>query len=252
MRVHILSDLHLEFADFQVPQTDADVIVLAGDIHTGSEGLKWAKERFPATPVVYVLGNHEFYHNALPDLTESLKREAVDSNVHILENSAVEINRFTFLGCTLWTDFEVATDTERAMCIAEQMMNDYRIVHFSPENRDLRATDTIRLHKESVAWLRKSLRLSDPARTVIVTHHAPSLRSEPSFHVNSPLSGAFASNLDELVEISRVPLWIHGHTHYNVDHQIGSTRIVTNQRGYPAERVKGFDPGFIVKLPSEG
>jgi predicted phosphodiesterase len=38
MRIHILSDLHLEFAPFQLVQLDADVIVLAGDIHTGANG----------------------------------------------------------------------------------------------------------------------------------------------------------------------------------------------------------------------
>ena len=36
MKVQILSDLHLGFADFEIPKTDADVIVLAGDIHVGT------------------------------------------------------------------------------------------------------------------------------------------------------------------------------------------------------------------------
>ena len=80
------------------------------------------------------------------------------------------------------------------------------------------------------------------------SHHAPSPRSEPPYLVNSPLKPAFASNLDELVEESGVPLWIHGHTHYNVDYVIGSTRVLTNQLGYPDQLCKGFDPSLIVEV----
>ena len=68
MRLHILGDLHLEFGTAKVPVTDADVVVLAGDIHLGREGRKWARGHFQDKPVVYVLGNHEFYRHSLPDL----------------------------------------------------------------------------------------------------------------------------------------------------------------------------------------
>jgi Icc-related predicted phosphoesterase len=88
----------------------------------------------------------------------------------------------------------------------------------------------------------------NPARTIVVTHHAPSARSEAPFHKNSPLRAAFASELDELVATSGVPLWIHGHTHYNANYAIGSTRVLTNQRGYPDEPCTGFDPGLIVEV----
>ena len=65
MRLHILGDLHLEFGMAEVPVTDADVVVLAGDIHLGREGRKWARNHFQDKPVVYVLGNHEFYRHSL-------------------------------------------------------------------------------------------------------------------------------------------------------------------------------------------
>ena len=81
MRIHILGDLHLEFGTTHIPATDADVIVLAGDIHLGREGRRWARRRFGGKPVVYILGNHEFYRHSLPDLTESLKRETDGSQI---------------------------------------------------------------------------------------------------------------------------------------------------------------------------
>jgi hypothetical protein len=41
---------------------------------------------------------------------------------------------------------------------------------------------------------------------------------------------------------------IHGHTHHNVDYRIGGTRVLTNQRGYPDQLCKGFDPNLVVEL----
>jgi predicted phosphodiesterase len=110
MRIHILSDLHLEFAPFQLVQLDADVIVLAGDIHTGVNGFKWIRETFPKQQIIYVLGNHEFYGQKIPKLTEELKAVSVGTNIHVLENDAIEIGDVIFLGATLWTDFRLNGD----------------------------------------------------------------------------------------------------------------------------------------------
>jgi hypothetical protein len=188
MRLHILCDLHLEFGPIRIPQTNADVVVLAGDIHLGREGRRWARSQFSEKPVVYVLGNHEFYRHSLPELAETLKRETSGSHINLLENSSVEINGYTFLGCTLWTDFRLSTDPEAAMRTAEGIMSDYSIIEFSSERRVLRARDTARLHAESVMWLQGALAECHPARTIVVTHHAPSPRSEAPIHANSPLN----------------------------------------------------------------
>lgn len=248
MRLQILSDLHLEFAPMKPDPTDADVVLLAGDIHMGREGRKWARTHFPNQPVLYVLGNHEFYRHAIPELTETLKRETDDSNIHIMENDVFELNGYIFLGCTLWTDFRLLTKQEAAMLTAEDIISDYRLIRFAPEDRRLRARDTTRFHAESLRWLKAELPKHDPKRTVVFTHCAPSARSIPPYHAGSLLNAAFASNLDNLVEESGIPLWIHGHTHYNVDYKIGATRILSNQRGYPDGLAPGFNPGLVVEL----
>jgi hypothetical protein len=72
MKVRILSDLHLEFQDWKPPKVDADVVVLAGDIHVGARGVDWARRSFPLSPVVYVPGNHEFYGEHIQAVTEEL------------------------------------------------------------------------------------------------------------------------------------------------------------------------------------
>ena len=134
------------------------------------------------------------------------------------------------------------------MRIAEEIMSDYHVIRFNPEQRLLRARDTVRLHEQSVAWLHDQLSKCDRTRTVVVTHHAPSTRSEAPYHADSPLKPAFGSNLDSLIEQSGVPLWIYGHTHYNADFVIGSTRVLTNQRGYPEELCEGFNPSLVVEI----
>jgi hypothetical protein len=198
--------------------------------------------------VIYVMGNHEFYRHSLPELTELLRAEMDGSQVCLLENSAVEINGYTFLGCTLWTDFQVTGNAAEAMRLAEGGVSDYHVVRYNPEHRLLSPRDTVRLHGESVAWLRGELARHDPARTVVVTHHAPSARTEAPAYEHSVLKGAFESNLDALVEGSGVPLWIYGHTHYNTDFKIGSTRVLSNQRGYPASLCERFQAGLVVEV----
>ncbi len=68
MKLHILSDLHLEFQSFQIPATDADIVILVGDISVRNRGLTWAIQNIPDKPVLYILGNHEYYGSAHPKL----------------------------------------------------------------------------------------------------------------------------------------------------------------------------------------
>ena len=68
-------------------------------------------------------------------------------------------------------------------------------------------------------------------------------------HAGSALNAAFVSDLDEMIAESRVRLWVHGHTHENVDYEIARTRILSNQCGYAGSRVlEGFDPGLVAGL----
>ena len=117
MNIHILNDLHIEFEDFKPPETSADVVVLAGDIGVGVQGLYWAQRLFPDKPVIYVLGNHEFYNNHT-GLVDALKAEARD-NIHVLNDDQVIIDRVRFLGSTLWTDFALMGEGSKFFAIQE-------------------------------------------------------------------------------------------------------------------------------------
>ena len=248
MQLQVFSDLHLEFGPFEPMLNKSDVVVLAGDIHQGPAGVKWAKKHWPDCPVIYVLGNHEFYNHSMPGLIKELQHEAKGSNVHVLENNAVEIGSFVFLGGSLWTDFQIGSDVREAMLLANQEMNDFWLIKKPEGNKLFTAEDSAKRHAASVRWLTRRMASHDPARTIVVTHHAPSHRSISAQYAGDQLSAAFASDLDALIKDSGIPLWIHGHTHYNVDYKIGATRIYSNQCGYPHAKAQDFNPEAIIEL----
>jgi Icc-related predicted phosphoesterase len=247
MKLHILSDIHVEFEPFDAPETHADVVILAGDIHVGRKGLDWALQQFPGKPVIYVLGNHEYYGKAIPSYIKKLREFAAGTNVHILEQEALALDGVTFLGCTFWTDFELFGDPRIAGYDATQKMTDYKKIRVSPKYRRLRSVDTAIIHHESRLWLDSRLKESSD-NVVIVTHHAPSPKSLPDSRRDDLMSAAYASDLGEFVSHSNAKLWIHGHLHASSDYTLGNTRILCNPKGYPDEYNDRFIPDFVVSV----
>jgi hypothetical protein len=125
-------------------------------------------------------------------------------------------------------------------------MNDYRRIRVSPQYRRLRPADTAIFHHRSLLWLRQFIgQCTTP--TVVLTHHAPSARSLATRDAEDPVSAADASHLDDVVIALGATLWVHGHTHHNVDYTIGRTRVVSNPRGYPHQKI-GFIPDLVVDV----
>jgi hypothetical protein len=160
MKIHILSDLHIEFESFHPPKTDADMVVLAGDIHIGKKGIDWAKATFPSQQVLYVLGNHEYYGRAYPKHINDLKELVAGTNIHVLENDRLVIDNIVFLGCTLWTDFGLFDAPKIAGYHATQTMTDYRKIRVNPQYRKLRSVFTA---NPCDGWKQKS-RIADGMR----------------------------------------------------------------------------------------
>lgn len=259
MRLLILSDLHLEvWRDF-VPRFDTaatkpDVVVLAGDIHTKARAPAWAARTFPDTPVMYISGNHEFYGETLDHMGTAIRVDCEKySNVHYLDCDEYELQGVRFLGVTLWTDFLLfGLNRKRDVMVdVGNVMNDYqRIRVASAGYRKVRPQDTAQLHAAQRSWLEIKLGEPFPGPTVVITHMAPSMHSVAPEYASDPVSAAFASNLDELVQ--KATLWIHGHTHTSFDYLLGQCRVVANPLGYMMRgghpENDDFDPNFIVEL----
>ena len=166
MRIHILSDLHSEFAAFHGNQMDADVVVLAGDVHTGANGIKWILETFRDRTVIYVLGNHEFYGQKIQKLIANIKDIAYGTNVHVLENDRVEVGGLVFLGTTLWTDFRLLGDPVISGAVAQANMNDFRRIRLLPAYRRFLPSDARAFHALSLEWLTRQVENAQGKRSL--------------------------------------------------------------------------------------
>lgn len=244
MKIQYFSDLHLEFGLLtDLPVTDADVVIAAGDIDIGDAAIQWLKQ-FPQ-PIVYVCGNHEFYRQKIDSLRRRLKILTKGTNVYFLDiGNSVEIQDVTFVGGTLWTDFKFDGESNyfTAKRCAEMTMNDYQLI-YKNEDRTLRPEDTIKYHEKTLKRIEAVCFVED--NVVVVTHHAPCGISICEDYRGSKLNPAYVSDLTSVIEKSdrRIKAWIHGHFHHTNDYEVYGCRILSNPRGYHGYEVNpDFDP----------
>lgn len=265
MKIAVCSDLHLEFQDIDLQNTEgAEVLILSGDImiaedlhkHAAadfnpySQGafadlsrrmatatrfrgfLKRCSDNFPH--VIYVAGNHEFYHGRWKASLDHLREEcAVFPNVYFLEKDIKTIGEFTFVGCTLWTDMNKGDPL--TLHAINDMMNDFKIIRNDEHGyTKLRPAHAMHRHQQSVGYIKSIVQGKHDEKFVVVGHHAPSKQSTHPKYTNDVLmNGGYSSDLSEFIlDHPQIKLWTHGHTHDPFDYMIGTTRIVCNPRGY--------------------
>lgn len=269
IRLHIASDLHLEFLQKKFPAAtrvqrlgpdQADCLILAGDIHQ-AEGALRSFADWPI-PVFYVLGNHEFYSDAIEPVVEKIRRLSQGTSLRVLYRETAVVGRTRILGATLWTDYEAygAGEAQRkAMRSCASHLADHRlIVGVSRRGDEFSPAKAYALHQEDRRWLEEELAKDWEGQTVVVSHHAPCEGScHPRFW-GDPCSPGFYSKLPEL--LAHADLWVHGHVHDSFDYRRGRCRVVCNPSGYPSRlgwlsRLEDlrfenprFDPGRVVSL----
>jgi predicted phosphodiesterase len=242
LRIQYFSDLHLEFGDFEFVDAGADLIVAAGDIGLGLQGLEWLARI--GQPAVYVAGNHEYYGGEYFSRLKELREAARGTQVRFLERDTCVFGKVRFLGCTLWTELG-GEENERL----EDLLNsvsDFRKIKVNGKPLDFAAYAA--LHQLSRQWLWDKLAQPFDGQTVVVTHHAPtpwSWRENPS-HVRRY---AYCNNLKEFFHQYDICAWFHGHTHAFSDYLCSGARILCNPRGYhPHQLVNEFDPCRAVEI----
>ncbi len=231
-----MSDLHLDLSSTVMDedtQTDADVLVLAGDIvalrdwhwYEAGEILRGFAKRYPA--VVYVPGNHEYYGTRISAV--DLHELQNVTGVHVLHPDApsVHIGQQRFVGGTLF---------QPADPVASKISDHSQIRGFTSE-----AAEHFGFVEE---FLNLNLRPSD----IVVTHHAPCNGSIAPEYVGNPWNRWFITpEMEPLILDHQPKLWIHGHVHSPHDYMLGKTRIVCNPRGYRGEGVK-FNPKLVIEI----
>lgn len=157
------------------------------------------------------------------------------------------------IGATLWTDFRLLGDYEKHSRFAASYMNDYVLIR-GRNGTTLKPDETALRHAESRAYIKAELQKPFDGKTIVVTHHLPSIKSVAERYKVDPLTPAFASDCEDLLELG-ADLWVHGHNHDSCDYIHGRTRVVCNPRGYPKRpgdasgfENREFDPTKIVNI----
>jgi Icc-related predicted phosphoesterase len=257
MRAQIFSDLHLDAYRIK-PITivdGVDVVIVAGDTCEGVlKAFEYLRRLVPAhIPIIMVMGNHEYYHHFVPDELALAQSQAPAFNLHLLENtSPLVLGGVRFLGASLWTDYAIFGENNQVavMNACANGMNDHRLIGWQKQPwLRFRPQEAALLHHRSRGYLAETLAAPFDGPTVVVTHHAPHWNSvHPRFRTD-PVTGAFVSNLEDLILEMQPALWVHGHVHNSSDYRVGTTRILCNPHGYGPEN-PAFDGALVVQLGS--
>jgi Icc-related predicted phosphoesterase len=277
MKVNVISDLHLEFDDLELP--GGDVLILSGDVCEAKNlkadkydpnGIMFDFERANRRPdryirffkeecakyrhVIYVMGNHEHYGFRY-DKTYSQLLLNLPDNVRLLEKESTEIDGILFVGATLWTDCNKGDPI--TMMQLRSSMNDYRVVqnYYKDKGQYFKLIPefTYSEHRQTLKYFESVLQQNPDRPVVVVTHHSPSKQSiKPKYQTDYHMNGGYSSDLEKFIlDHPQIKVWTHGHTHDTFDYMIGQCRIICNPRGYVGyeERAQEFDPtvGFDIE-----
>jgi predicted phosphodiesterase len=290
MKIRVVSDLHLEFSDIDLPNNDnVDVLILSGDImiaedlhdhkigldeavltHSDFQGLgrrQSAAIRYrnflrrvsqDYSDVIYIAGNHEFYHGKWVKTIEYLREEcAAYMNIHFLEADCIKIQDVTFVGGTLWTNMNKGDPL--TLHAVRDLMNDFKLIR---DDRlgftKLKPIEVAVRHRNTLEYIRQVIlnvreRKDSNEKVVVVGHHTPSHMSCHPMYANDYLmNGAYHSDLSEFIlDHPEIVLWTHGHTHHCFDYKIGECRVICNPRGYETEAHSehtNWNPNLVIEL----
>lgn len=245
-KIALISDLHNELlrdTDNAIPDIQlnrpVDALVMAGDIDVQEHGVRYAirQSRLLNVPVIYVLGNHEFYDAHDRPVMDKILELTEGTDVHVLDNASIEIGNSLFIGATLWTDFELfgLNSKNRVLSHAAFNLNDYYKIRLvdKPFSPVFTPTTSSIWHETDKAFIEAELAREHNGKRVVVTHHAPSLECLPVFERKNLISACYASHLDWMIEKYQPNAWLHGHIHYPNQTQLGETTVISHPNAYP-------------------
>lgn len=247
MKIALASDLHLECRSaYDDPlrdlRTDADVLVLAGDVVSWPGNQKLVEdvlERVSKTwgYTIWVFGNHAYYGAPFQETVDAVGSTKIPANVEVITTPRfVTVESQRFLCGTMWFDRAVISsigDPLKGIFTENGRLYQFSDFHWIP---DLAS----HCYQENHAF--KSLLSDLKPEDVVVTHHLPNHRSVPKRFRGLTENAFYVSDCAAEIEALQPRLWIHGHSHSSSDYRIGKTRVVARPLGYPGERSRNDEP----------
>lgn len=253
MKIQYASDLHLEFAEnasyikYHPLEVNGDILVLAGDIgYLGDDNYskhpfwQWASDNY--SQVIVCMGNHEFYKYYDIATLKNGEHLEIRSNVNSYYNGIVRVGSVDIIISTLWSKIPF-----REAYFTEQVISDFRRILYNGEF--LTFAEFNKEHERCLEFIQSAVTNSKADKKIVVTHHVPSFRMQCLKFKDSRANGAFIVELEDFIKNSDIDYWIYGHSHYNVDIQIGKTKCVSNQLGYVFHNEHAtFDAGKAIEI----
>ena len=250
MKIQLASDIHLEFHDATdylppphvfKPVADRDLLILAGDIGVGTKARNFIEMELETSPVVYVPGNHEYYHYDKRSLVDNWwnRFAAKIGDMHYLIKDTVEMGGVHIAGTPWYSDFWGKQPSEFASY--RDKIADFYFGGWTPEMHAA-------AHKVETEWLR-----SQAGADIVVTHWPPTKEAIHPRYIPYPeckLNAYFVNDHEDLVREIGAKFWCSGHTHEAYDYEIGGTRCIGNPTGYPFEDVHSrlFKPDYVFEI----
>lgn len=254
MRIQFASDLHLEFKENlayiqSIPfEVTGEILILAGDTFYLKDRTmpnikfwKWASQNY--LQVILVPGNHEFYNNGDVSVRGDSWQYMFLDNVGYYYNKVVRISDMDIVLSTLWSHIPAENEFN-----VFRGMNDFRQILY--DKHRLRIEDFNAEHEKCLTFIKQSVLESTAKHIVVVTHHLPTFQAVTKEQINDNMNNAYVTELGNFIADSRIDYWIYGHSHKNIDTEIGTTKIISNQLGYllNGERAEGFSESRFIEL----
>ena len=257
-KIQYCSDLHLEFPQNknflkQHPiEPIGEILLLAGDIvpfavmDTHKDFFDFVSDHFETT--YWIPGNHEYYHSDLGSIASPLF-EKIRENVFLINNQTIKYKNTSIICSTLWSHISPQNEFE-----VQQNVSDFHMIKVSDgmggKPFPLTPAHFNHLHQTALAFLKEAVAKSDTEKTIVMTHHVPTVMNYPAQYKESSISDAFVVELFDFIYNSHVSSWIYGHHHNNTpDFKIGNTTMLTNQLGYvELGEQKSFRTNAIIEI----
>lgn len=260
IRIQYVSDLHLEFPqnrkwlEEHPLEVTGDVLLIAGDTayldlpdsrqdsYSKYSFWNWAAKQYKQ--VIVCFGNHDFYgYYDLSTMPDGYCKK-IRPNVHAYYNSVVHLDDIDIIVSTLWSYIEPYN-----AYLTERGVSDF--VRIKYERHRLNSDNFNKEHERCLQFVKQAVAASKAKIKIVLTHHVPTQLCTAEEFRGSNINGAFTVELGDYIADSGVDYWIYGHSHRNIDAQIGKTKITSNQLGYITygeQQTNGFDSGKMIEV----
>lgn len=255
--VDIISDLHIEYWDTNIPNKyqhsivkhkpfklvptqDADILVVAGDISDdldlSMQYLQTLSEDYPQYKrILFVDGNHE-HTPQLPNLVDPehirVQASKIDRIIYTHRKSLV-IGKTVFIGINGWWSYSKTYNRELHSKYFEGWiphLTEKDANYFSHKVHVQSIVDCVRLK----ALLSKYESNPDIDNIVVITHTVPCRECTQDKYADTQYN-EFMEYIVVKEEFKKLSHWIFGHTHTRMKKKAHGITYLSNPRGIPRD-----------------